>query len=164
MIFHAHQILFGPLFEYFKGINLNNVASTEDLNNVLNQFKNNYSNYFNLNTAPRNFRDRFYQIYHQRNEVCHQSYSIDCFSLDKEVLIEVANYLSRQTTVSNRESLVRSVSNALNYTGTTRNIGNINCSRYSNDNLGFTSTRNDRPRPRSSSRTTSNRNQAQQRS
>ncbi len=146
MIFHAHQILFGPLFEYFRG--RNDVPAIEDLNNVLNQFKNNYPQYFNLNTAPRNFRDRFYQIYHQRNEVCHQSYSIDCFDLDKEVLIEVARYLTGQSNVSNRDTLVQSVTNALNYHGpSTRSSGSINCSRYSTDSP-FSSRRADRSTPR----------------
>lgn len=135
MIFHAHQLLFGSLFEYFKGIS--NAPATEDLNNVLNQFKNNYAQYFNLNTAPRNLRDRFYQIYHQRNEVCHQSYSIECFDLDKEVLLEVATYLAGQTTVSNRNSLVQSVTNALNYHGPSVRSFGINCARHSSDSPGI---------------------------
>lgn len=135
MIFHAHQLLFGSLFEYFKGIS--NAPATEDLNNVLNQFKNNYAQYFNLNTAPINLRDRFYQIYHQRNEVCHQSYSIECFDLDKEVLLEVATYLAGQTTVSNRNSLVQSVTNALNYHGPSVRSFGINCARYSSDSHGI---------------------------
>lgn len=155
MIFHAHQILFGPLIEYFKGksdaISPTNgaVSATEDLNNVLNQFKNNYPQYFNMNTTPRNFRDRFYQIYHQRNEVCHQSYSIECFNLDKEVLIDVARYLAGQTTVTNRDFLVQSITSALNYSGTStsRNSG-INCSRYSADSTA--SSRRITPRPNSS--------------
>lgn len=161
MIFHAHQILFGPLFEYFKGRSdamspaNGAVPVTEDLNNVLNQFKNNYPQYFNMNTTPRNFRDRFYQIYHQRNEVCHQSYSIECFNLDKEVLIDVARYLASQTTVSNRDSLVQSITNALNYRGTSNSrTSGINCSRYSADSTA-SSRRADRITPRPTFRPTS---------
>ena len=151
MIFHAHQILFSPLFEYFKG--RNDIPAVEDLNNVLNQFKNNYPQYFNSNTAPRNFRDRFYQIYHQRNEVCHQSYSVECFDLDKEVLIEVARYLAGQNTVSSKDSLVQSVTNALNYHGTSTRTSGINCSRYSTDSPS-SSRRADRPTSRPISRST----------
>lgn len=127
MIFHAHQLLFGPLFEYFKR-NTNSPA-IEDLNSVLNQFKNYYAQYFNSNTVPRNFRDRFFQIYHQRNEVGHQSYSTECFDLDKEVLLDVARYLALQSTVSNGNSLVQSMTNALNYQGgsTTRQLTGIDC-------------------------------------
>lgn len=153
MIFHAHQILFGPLFEYFKGSRTDTLP-TEDLNTVLNQFKNHYSQHFNLNTSPRNLRDHFYQIYHQRNEVCHQSYSIACFDLDKEVLFDLARYLAAQSSVSNRNTLIQNITNALNYRGPSTRTPGIICSRYSTDNLGNANSRADRANSRQNTRRT----------
>lgn len=99
--------------------------------------------------APR--RDYFFQIYHQRNEVCHQSYSIGCFDSDKEALIEVARYMADQPAVSNKQ-IVGLVTQALNYSGfSTKASNGVNCARNSNEGSGTRMESRDRSTSRSSS-------------
>lgn len=142
-IFHAHQILFAPLTQFVKG--RIDVSQKEDFNMILNELKNKYAQYFNsrlvsgatlrMTPKPAPKRDHFFQIYHQRNEVCHQSYSIECYESDKEVLIDVSRYLADYAIGLDKNLLINSVIEALNYGGTTmRSSRSIDCARYSDSN------------------------------
>jgi hypothetical protein len=97
MIFHAHQILYGPLWELQAQFPNNNRDDSLDLGRVLNYLKNPRN--LNVNQLPQNLKtnfpgfERFQQMYHMRNEVSHQSYSVSCFDSDRTVLIAVAKYL-----------------------------------------------------------------------
>ena len=96
MIFHAHQILYGPLWELHAQFPNNNRDDSLDLGRVLNYLKNPRN--LNVNQLPQNLKtnfpgfERFQQMYHMRNEVSHQSYSVSCFDSDRTVLIAVAKY------------------------------------------------------------------------
>ncbi|XP_046457623.1 uncharacterized protein LOC124204586 isoform X1 [Daphnia pulex] len=101
-IFHAHQILYGPLWQLHVKIlnpnpqqNENDVVSL-DLSKVLYPFTGFKTPQISL---PDNLKkgfpgpERFSQMYVMRIEISHQSYSVKCFESDKKVLIALAEYL-----------------------------------------------------------------------
>jgi hypothetical protein len=152
MIFDAHQILYGSLWELQGQFPNNNRDDSADLSKVLNYFKNVQNKNFNLNTLPENLKrnfpttERFHQMYHMRNEISHQSYSVACFDSDKKVLIAVAKYWDGVTSSGgswqrspvtaspgsrNRQTLELAITLALGYSGrsSTSNANNNQCSR-----------------------------------
>lgn len=101
-IFHAHQILYGPLWQLHVKIlnpnpqqNENDVVSL-DLSKVLYPFTGFKTPQISLpDHLKKGFPgpERFSQMYLMRNEISHQSYSVRCFESDKKVLIALAEYL-----------------------------------------------------------------------
>ena len=144
MIFHALQILYGPLWQLLGSIPNNNRDDSFDLSKVLNYFKN-FRNNFNVNSLNQNLKTNFpkfqdfHQMYHMRNEISHQSYSVACFDHDRTALITVAKYLdgvnsrtsggsggswqrgslrpTASPSISNRQTLELAVTLALGSTG-----------------------------------------------
>ena len=64
----------------------------------------------------RVYKKVFRFIWEQHNETLVQNYAIKQFDKDKLDLCSVARYLSHQPTVDNRETIMKRMSDALNYT------------------------------------------------